>query len=159
MIDNKALWPVLSHTYENNYRKLKSSSEFIENLLNDLLRESRTTYLVIDGMDEVADVERSFLLKALMRLQKSQNLKILISSRAEYDINLFLASQCERIQVHESNAQDISEYVDYRTNSWLSGLEADPEIISELRRHAKDIALKSKGRLPTIRFLWILTAK
>ena len=159
MIDNEALRPVLSHIYKNNYRKLTSSSEFIEDLLKNLLRDSRTTYLVVDGMDEVADVERLFLLKSLMRLQKSQNLKLLISSRAEYDINLFLASQCERIQVHESNAQDISEYVDYRTNNWLFGLEADPEIISQLRRHTKDIALKSKGRLSTIRFSRILTAE
>ena len=144
MIDNKALRPVLAHTYENNYRKLTSSSEFLEDLLNDLSREMPTTYVIVDGVDEVADVERSFLLKSLMRLE---NLKLLISSRAEYEITLFLASQCETIKVHESNAQDISEYVDYRANNWLSGLEADPEIISELRRHTKDIALKSKGRL------------
>ena len=159
MIDNKELRPVLSHTYENNYRKLTSSSDFVEDLLKDLLRDSRTTYLVVDGMDEVAEVERLFLLESLMRLQKSQNLKLLISSRAEYDINLLLALQCERIQVHESNAQDISDYIDYRTNNWLSGLEADPEIISELGRHTEDIALKSKGRLSTIRFSWILTAE
>ena len=142
MIDNKALRPVLNHTYENNYRKLTNSSEFLEDLLNDLLRELPTTYLVVDGVDEIADVERSFLLKSVMRLE---NLKLMISSRAEYDITLFLASQCQRIKVHERNAQDISEYVDYRTNNWLSGLEADPEIISELRCHIKDIALKSKG--------------
>ena len=144
MIDNKALRPVLTHTYENNYRKLTNSSGFLEDLLNDLFRELPTTYVVVDGVDEVADVERSFLLKSLMRLE---NLKLLISSRAEYDITLFLASQCERIKVHESNAQDISEYVAYRTNNWLSGLEADPDIISELRHHTKDIALKSKGKL------------
>ena len=144
MIDNKALRGVLTHTYENNYRKLTNSSEFLEDLLNDLLKELPTTYLVVDGVDEVAHAERSFLLESLMRLE---NLKLLISSRAEYDITLFLASQCETIKVHESNAQDISEYVDYRTNNWLSGLEADPEFISEMRRHTKNIALKSKGRL------------
>lgn len=145
IIDNKALRPVLSHTYENDYRKLTSSSEFVENLLETLLRESPTTYFVVDGVDEVADVERSFLLKSLMRLQKSQKLKLLISSRAEYDITLFLKSQCERIKVHESNAQDISDYVDHRTNKWLLGLEAGLEFISELRRLTKNIAPKSKG--------------
>ena len=159
MIDNKALRPVLAHTYENNYRKLTSSSEFLEDLLIDLLIESRTTYLVVDGVDEVADVERSFLLKSLMRLQKSQNLKLLISSRTEYDITLFLASQCEKIKVHESNAQDISDYIDYRTNNWLSGLEANAGFISELRCHSKNIALKSKGRLQIIRVLGMFTAE
>lgn len=156
IIDNKALRPVLSHTYENNFRKLISSSEFVEELLETLLRESPTTYFVVDGMDEVADVERSFLLKSLMRLQMSPNLKLLISSRAEYDITLFLESQCERIKVHESNAQDISDYVDHRINNWLSGLEAGLEFISELRRLTKNIAPKSKGRLYTIRVLCLL---
>lgn len=157
IIDNKALRPVLSLTYENNYRKLTSSSEFVEDLLETLLRESPTTYFVVDGVDEVADVERSFLLKSLMRLQKSQKLKLLISSRAEYDITLFLKSQCERIKVHESNAQDISDYVDHRTNDWLSGLEAGLEFISELRCLTKNIALKSKGRLYSIRVLSMFT--
>lgn len=137
---------MLSHAYENNYRKLTSSSEFVEDLLDTLLRESPTTYFVVDGVDEVADVERLFLLKSLMRLQKSQNLKLLISSRAEYDIALLLGSQCERIKVHESNAKDIAEYVDHRTNSWLSGLEAGLDYISEVRRLTKNIAPKSKGR-------------
>ncbi len=147
IICNKALRPVLSHAYENNYRKLTSSSEFVEDLLEAMLKDSPTTYFIVDGLDEVADVERNFLLKSLMKLQKSQNLKLIISSRAEYDIAHFLGSQCERIQVHEGNAHDISKYVEYRTDDWLSRLDADLDYISEIQHLAKKIAPQSKGRL------------
>ena len=154
MIDNKALRPVLLHTYENNYRKLTSSSEFVEDLLETLLKESPTTYFVVDGVDEVAEIERPFLLKSLMNLQKSQNLKLLISSRAEYDITLHLRSQCERLLVHESNSQDITDYVNHRINDWLSKVDPGLDLISsELRRLAKKIAPKSGGELCTVRVL------
>ena len=157
IIDNKALRPVLSHRYESNYRKLTSSSEFVEDLLETMLKNSPNTYFIVDGLDEVADVKRHYLLKSLMNLQKSENLKLLISSRAEYDIALFLGSQCERIQVHESNAQDISDYVDHRINNWLAGLESGPEFISKLRHLTKNITPKSQGRLYTVRVFLFAT--
>lgn len=55
------------------YRKLTSSSGFVTNLLEDTLKESPPTYFVVVGVDEVAEIERSFLLKSLMNLQKSQS--------------------------------------------------------------------------------------
>ena len=153
IIDNKALRPVLIHTYDNNYRKLTSSTEFVEDLLDNLLKELPTAYFVVDGVDEVAETDRSFLLRSLMNLQKSQNLKLLISSRAEYDIVLYLRSQCERLQVHESNSQDIADYVDHRIEKWLFGLDPGLEIGSDLRHLTKKIAPKSEGGLYSFRVL------
>ena len=146
-MNNKALRPVLLHAYENNHRKLMSSQAFVEDLLENILKESPTTYFVVDGVDEVAETERSFLLNSLTNLQKSQNLKLLISSRAEYDIRLYIGSQYERLQVHESNSEDIANYVDHRTKVWLSGLDRDLEFISDIRHLTKKIAPQSKGRL------------
>ena len=151
VMDNKALRPVLLYAYENNYRKLTSSSVIVEELLENILKESPPTYFVVDGVDEVAEMERSFLLKSLMKLQKSQNLKLLISSRAEYDITLFLGSDCKRIQVHESNSQDIAGYVDHRINTWIPGLALDCESAADVRRLAKKIAPKSNGGRHTVR--------
>ena len=156
IINNKALRPVLLDAYENNYRKLTSSSGFVEDLLENILKESPTTYFVVDGVDEVAEMERVLLLKSLMNLQKFQNLKLLISSRAEYDITLYLGSQCGRLQVHESNSQDIAHYVDHRTNSWLSGLDIDLELASELRRLTKKIGPNSEGELNVVRIILTL---
>ena len=152
-MNNKVLRAVLLHAYENNYRKLTSSPAFVEDLLENILKESPSTYFVVDGVDEVPETERSFLLNSLTNLQNSQNLKLLISSRAEYDIRLCLKSQYERLQVHESNSQDIARYVDHRTNNWLSGLDQDPGFISEIRHLMKKIGPRSKGRLHIIRVL------
>ena len=152
-MNNKALRPVLLHAYENNYRKLTSSPAFVEDLLENILKESSTTYFVVDGVDEVAETERSFLLNSLTNLQKSQNLKLLISSRAEYDIRLYLGSQYERLQVHENNSQDIANYVDHRTNIWLSRLDQDVEFISDIRHLMKKIGPRSKGRRHIVRIL------
>ena len=152
-MNNKALRPVLLHAYENNYGKLTSSPAFVEDLLENILKESPTTYFVVDGVDEVVESERSFLLNSLTNLQKSQNLKLLISSRAEYDIRLYLGSKYERLQVHESNSQDIANYVDHRTNIWLSGLGRDLEFISDIRHLTKKIGPQSKGRLYIVRLL------
>ena len=106
-------------------------------------------------MDEVADAERHFLLKSLIKLQESHNLKLLISSRAEYDITLYLSLHCETIQVHESNSQDLSDYIEYRVNNRLAGLDPGVEFISELTRLTKKITLKSKGGIYCVRNLQI----
>ena len=151
--NNKALRSVLLHAYENNHSKLTSSPAFLEDLLENILKELPTTYFVVDGVDEVAETERSFLLNSLTNLQKSQNLKLLISSRAEYDIRLYLGSQYERLQVHEKNSQDIANYVDHRTDKWLSGFDEDPEFISDIRHLMKKIGPRSKGRLHIVQVL------
>ena len=149
-MNNKELLPVLLHAYENNYRKLTSSPDFVESLLEDILKESPTTYFILDGLDEVTETERYFLLDSLMKLQKSQNAKLLISSRAESDIMRCLRSQGDRLEVHESNSQDIADYVDHRTTSWVSGLDLDIESACEVQRLTKKIAPKSDGGLYTV---------
>ena len=146
VIDNKALRPALSYNYENNYRKLRSSPDFVRDLLKDILIGLPTTYMILDGLDEMIDTERLVLLESLMGLQKqSPNLKLLISSRAEYDISMNLRSQCEIFRVHEWNTQDIADYVGTRTDAWLQGLHLDPGLIVEMQHFTKDIASKSKG--------------
>ncbi|KAL8788589.1 MAG: hypothetical protein Q9195_007233 [Heterodermia aff. obscurata] len=146
IIDNKTLRPVLSHNYENNYRKLTSSPDFVRDLLKDILIVSPATYIVVDGLDEITELERPTLLASLIYLQKQcPTLRLLISSRAEYDISRDLGSQCETFHVHESNTQDILDYVETRIDAWLCGLNLDPDFVSQIRRLTKDIAFKSKG--------------
>ena len=148
MIDNKALRPVLSHNHENDYRKLTSSSNFVRDLLKDIFIVSPITYIVVDGLDEIPEAERLTLLASLIYLHKEcPTLKLLISSRPEYDISRDLGSQCEMFHVHESNTQDITDYVETRIDAWLCQVDLDPDFISEIRRLTKDIASKSKGML------------
>ncbi|KAL9046215.1 MAG: hypothetical protein Q9214_000890, partial [Letrouitia sp. 1 TL-2023] len=146
MIDDKSLRPLLSYNYENNYRKLTSSPDFIKGLLRDILANSPVTFFVLDGLDEIAVTERAILLTALLDLKSQcQNLKLLVSSRAEHDISLLLNSKSDIFDVHHCNSQDIENYVDVRTNAWLSGLDLDRELMVEVRQLTKYIAPKSQG--------------
>ena len=147
-IDNKTLRPVLSHNHENHYRKLTSSPDFVRDLLKDILVVLPTTYIVVDGLDEITETERPALLASLIFLQKQcPTLKLLISSRAEYDISRDLGSQCEVFRIHESNTRDIADYVETRIDAWLCRLDLDPDLISEIRRLTEEIPSKSKGML------------
>lgn len=150
---------MLSYNYENNYRKLTSSPAFVSDLLQDILIDSPTTYFVVDGLDEVADAERLMLLASLMDLQRqSPKLKLLISSRAEYDIGVHLRSQCKMFLVHQRNSQDIADYVETRTDVWLSGLDLNSELSCDIRRLTEDIAPKSKGMLFILQFRQIFAS-
>lgn len=137
---------MLAYHHENNYRKLVGSHEFVRDLIRDILTNLPTTYFVVDGLDEIVEIERPILLSTLQTLQRdSPNLKLLISSRAEYDISASLGSQCHKISVHHYNSMDIAEYVMTRTETWLAGLCLAPELVSEIRNCTKEIAPKSKG--------------
>lgn len=146
MIDDKNLRPLLSYNFENNYRKLTSSPDFIKGMLRDILESSPITFFVLDGLDEVAGTERAMLLAVLVDLQKeSPKLKLLISSRAEHDISLHLSSRSDVFYVHHCNSQDIENYIDVRTDAWLSGLYLDQELTIEVRQLIKHITPKSQG--------------
>ena len=144
--DNKDLRPVLAYHHENNYRKLVSSHAFIQDVISSILGHLSTTYFVVDGLDEIVETERSVLLWSLKSLQaKSPNLKLFISSRAEYDISTIIGPQCHKICVHHHNFKDIAEYVLKRVEVWLTGLRLAPEIVSDIQSCTEEIASKSKG--------------
>lgn len=145
--NNKTLRPVLAYNHKNNYHKLTDSHEFVRDLLRNILTNLPTTYFILDGLDEIAEKERSMLLSYLQTLQKdSPNLKLLISSRAEYDIGRSLGSECSKISLHHRNSKDIAEYVMTRTNKWLMGLDLAPELLFDIKNCTKEIAPKSKGK-------------
>ena len=145
--ENKDLRPTLAYHYEHNHRKLLSSNEFIRDLIKDILTTLPTAFFIVDGLDEVVENERLSLLASLQGLQKTApNLKLLISSRAEYDIGASLGSQCYKKIVHQSNKQDIVSYVRTRTEKWLAEMSLPPEIVSSIRESAKNIASKSEGK-------------
>ena len=144
--DNKALRPVLAYHHENNYRKLVGSHTFVRDLIRDILTNLSTTYFVVDGLDEIVETERLILLSSLQTLQEdSPNLKLLISSRVEYDINASLKSRCHKLCVHRCNSRDISDYVFHRTETWLGRLSLAPELIFDIKHCTEEIAPKSEG--------------
>jgi hypothetical protein len=78
-------------------------------------------------------------------LENCENVKLLISSRAEVDISKILGQRTEPIRIDHKNSQDIDSYVRARVNTWLSGLGFDSATCSEIRDLVKPITGKSKG--------------
>jgi hypothetical protein len=136
----------LFHAFETNFRQISSSVDYARDLLKNLIEE-QPAHFIVDGLDEISEVDRSSLLKSLLQLRKdSVNFKLLISSRGEQDITRLLKPDVQIIRVHFGNGRDIQSYVNKRTDEWLSRLQLDEEMTLEIRNLVKPIGRNSKGK-------------
>jgi hypothetical protein len=125
---------------------LKSSVDAAANLLKTLLVCAGPTYIVIDGMDEIDEIERCRLLKQLLDVCKTcQEVKVLITSRAEADIADLLKDQVS-IRVDRRNAGSIQTFVNQRTKEWFSKCNFLPEAQAEIQGKLAPLASNAKGK-------------
>jgi hypothetical protein len=139
----------MHEAYSSNYRQTMSSFEFIIELFANLVKASGTIFIVIDGVDEMAETQRGILLKALTsQLKVCGNLKLLISSRRERDIELALGNDVPSARVDHKNMGDIEAYVKKQTEDWLPELRsygADDLMCSEAKLLLGSISSKANG--------------
>lgn len=146
LLENPDLQPILSHEFQSNFRKLSSDTTYVRGLLIKLLQIEGFTYVILDGLDEIEETERQFLLRALLEVhQDCEDMKLLISSRAEDDITRLLQNEIEPVRVDKKNAEDIRTYVQQRTNEWLASSGFDVETSTETRRLLVPLASKANG--------------
>jgi hypothetical protein len=130
---------------QSGSENLKSSVDAAANLLRTLLVCAGPTYIVIDGMDEIDEIERCRLLKQLLELSKTcKDVKILLSSRAEADITDLLKNQVS-IRVDSRNAGSIQTFVKQRTEKWFSECNFLPEAQAEIQGLLAPLASNAKG--------------
>lgn len=151
---NQTLLPVLLAAYASEGRKLRTSTEYLSGLLQDMIKSMGTTFLIIDGLDECDEPERQALLKILVDLSnKCSNLRLAVSSRDEADISRILREVAQIIPVHLANKTDIAAYVskeldelshDIRSNTPNSETECDIKVF------LKPIVCKAEGWTPII---------
>ena len=104
------LRPALIKAYENDYTELQSYVEYNQQLLTDLLQCIEAPYIVIDGLDEIAEKERQFLLKRLLQISNQcPDLKVLISSREDKDISTALHLKALSLPIRQ-NMPKISKH-------------------------------------------------
>jgi hypothetical protein len=148
-LDSQSLQPIMHEAYSSNYRQTMSSFEFIIELFANLVKASGTIFIVIDGVDEMAETQRGILLKALTsQLKVCGNLKLLISSRRERDIELALGNDVPSARVDHKNMGDIEAYVKKQTEDWLPELRsygADDLMCSEAKLLLGSISSKANG--------------
>lgn len=126
-------------------KNIMSSVEAAANLLKTLLVCAGRTYIMIDGIDEIDELERCRLLKQLLELsQTCKDVKILFSNRAEADIADLLKDHVS-IRVDNRNAGSIQTFVRQRTEKWFAECNFLPEAQAEIQGLLAPLASKAKG--------------
>lgn len=145
------MWPILHERYITDAGKLKSNWSYLEDLFIELVRDAGLTFIIVDGVDEVDQSQRAFLLKSLMRVKEScKNVKLLISSRLEADIARALEKKAVVIRVDHRNAEDIETYVHHEVDEWLPrliGYGASETTSSQIKTALKCINEKANGNV------------
>ncbi|GAB1319448.1 hypothetical protein MFIFM68171_09658 [Madurella fahalii] len=127
---------------------LKNSLDAAQKLLCDLLLTcAGPVYIMVDGLDEIGELERCLLVKRLkILLEASEELRVCFSSRPEADLKMCLAEQPKStLRVDAENAGSIQVFVSRWTEDWVRECHASEEFAAEIRRLLASLAWKSKG--------------
>lgn len=143
--DDDDLQAALSHSSREN---LKNSITVAVSLLTTLLNGAGPVYIIIDGVDEIDEVERGRLLRQLLDLSKNcVETKILISCRPEADIKTILDSASASIRVDDRNAGSIQAFVNRQSQRWFQTRNFLPEERNDIERLLAPLAANAKGIL------------
>ena len=144
--NNGRLRLAMQDAYHKHYRQLRSSLDFCKKLFCDFLDSLGVVHMVIDGIDEIPETKRRGALSTLLELKNScSNLKLLISSRAEADIDQLLRPKAQILTVGQKNLQDISTYVNNTLGQWINTIHITPEESSQVKDQVQQVATKSEG--------------
>lgn len=112
------------------------NARWMVELLRTLLlqAESPPCFLVVDGLDECEKRERAEICKEFLGFTSDPRLahvKIIVSSRSEYDLERILKGRCKRLPLHEMNCKDIERFVRGTLEGsalWNNALEEASEV-------------------------------
>ncbi|CZR60110.1 related to NACHT domain protein [Phialocephala subalpina] len=141
--DDDDLKAILCHsTAKELKRDLKRAVE----LLTTLLITAGSTFIVIDGLDEIDEVERVRLLQHLLELSNTcDEAKILISSRREDDIHAILCDNAVEIRIDNRNAGSIQAFINRRVQAWFLSRDFLPEARTEIKGLLAPLSSKANG--------------
>ncbi|KAI1640418.1 NACHT domain protein [Biscogniauxia mediterranea] len=127
---------------EESKRSLQGATE----LLTTVLACAGPVYLIVDGLDEIDEVERRRLLTQLLLILKSSHeVRLFISSRAEADLNSILSSGVTVLRVDQRNSECIQTFVKQWARRWFIEREFLPEEQTEIEAGLTPLAAKSQG--------------
>ncbi|KAI1737673.1 hypothetical protein F4680DRAFT_203534 [Xylaria scruposa] len=138
---------------------LKSNLSTAGNLLASLIRYSGPVYLVIDGVDEISEVERGRLIIELLRLvEECEMLKIIFSSRSEADLMRLLSDIVIEINVHDQNEGNIRSYIDGRIQNIFRVRRVFPKAQVVIKELLEPLASRAKGMFLYARLIMDMVA-
>lgn len=140
--DSKDIQSVLVETDE---RDLVGSTRKVSELFKTVLKDAGPTYIILDGLDEMDQVERRILLEQLCKLDGCTEAKLLVSSRAEDDIGEVLKTKATSILVHKKNSASIQAYVNRRIQSWMDTTNFVQPARQQIRHLLAPLAANADG--------------
>jgi len=123
-------------------RELKRAVE----LLTTLLTTAGPVFIVIDGIDEIDEIERRRLLRHLLELSNDCNdVKVLVCSRIEDDIDTILNGKAVKIRIDDRNAGSIQAFVGRQVQEWFLSRDFLSEARTEIRGLLAPLSSKANG--------------
>ncbi|KAI0812103.1 NACHT domain protein [Xylaria sp. FL0064] len=124
----------------------KKTLEGATDLLVTMLSCTGPAYLVVDGLDEMDEMERSRLVNQMLRISASSHkVKLFINNQAEADLVSMLQKDMTTLQIERRNHQCIQAFVRQWTKSWFMERGFWPEEQSEIELGLESLASKSQG--------------
>ncbi|PMD44746.1 hypothetical protein L207DRAFT_552817 [Hyaloscypha variabilis F] len=123
-------------------RELKRAVE----LLTILLTTTGPVFIVIDGIDEIDEIERRRLLQHLLELSNDcDNVKVLVCSRIEDDIDAILRGKAVKIRIDDRNAGSIQAFVSRQVQEWFLSRDFLSEARTEIQGLLAPLSSKANG--------------
>ena len=130
---------------QSSKEALTNDIDVATELLKTLVGYAAPVYVVIDGLDEIQELERCRLLRHILGLSEvCDEVRILISSRNEVDIKQLLKDHTT-IRVDLQNAGSIQNFVNQWAQKWFSERNFHPEVRSEIEGLLAPLASHAKG--------------
>ncbi|KAH7305450.1 hypothetical protein B0I35DRAFT_362187 [Stachybotrys elegans] len=127
-------------------KNLKNDLRVATELLQHLLNCAGIVFIILDGIDEITQVERGRLLRHLIQVTEScGDVRILISSRPEADITASLAPKFAAICVNDRNSGSIQAFVTHRAEEWLPTRGFLPQVEADIKALLAPLASSAKG--------------
>ncbi|RBR14508.1 hypothetical protein FVER53590_03349 [Fusarium verticillioides] len=131
---------------QSNLQHLGSDFKVASALLQTLIQSAGVVHLIVDGLDEIEPVQRSRLLKELVRLgYECGECRILFASRPESDVIRELDGKTTDLQVDKNNAGSIQIFVNKTMIEWFKERGFIPEVQDQLQCWAAPLAFHAKG--------------
>ncbi|RAH81606.1 NACHT domain protein [Aspergillus japonicus CBS 114.51] len=140
---NEDMQDVLCHS---THDRIRSDVTVAVELLRDLLNCAGSAFLVVDGVDEIEELERGILLKQLLLLsEKCPETRIFISSRRESDIAASLEKIAESIRIDKRNEEGIQAFISQQLRQMFDSREFLPDVQTQIRQSMEPLASKANG--------------
>jgi hypothetical protein len=130
----------------SNLKYLQGRTEYTMNLVLNALKVQGSTYIVIDGLDEISELDCKIILFRLGAIAADgPEVKLLVSSRNSHHISRILQPQAQTIHVGSKNESCIENYVRVRTCRWFQEAEFDQAAEFDITKLLAPLGNKAKG--------------